>query len=217
MSGQVFLYDGKTSELVGELGSPAHKGGVYGVAWSPDSKQLLTASGDKTCRLWDAAQRSLVAEFPMGVGDVEDQQVSCLWQGKHLLSVSLAGHITYLNVNDPKKPLRVVKGHNRAITVLSLSKDRQVRSNRSRNRWFRNGPLQYQDLKIHVLELGNFINNLFFLLINSSLVNSQIGPDSHYCSLNVNIYSNGLNNAVFLVMNQRNKRETNKVLIAKTC
>jgi len=124
--GKVFLYDGKTSELVGELGSPAHKGGVYGVAWSPDSKQLLTASGDKTCRLWDAAQRSLVAEFPMGVGDVEDQQVSCLWQGKHLLSVSLAGHITYLNVNDPKKPLRVVKGHNRAITVLSLSKDRQV-------------------------------------------------------------------------------------------
>ena len=29
--GKVYLYDGTTSELVGEVGSPAHQGGVYGV------------------------------------------------------------------------------------------------------------------------------------------------------------------------------------------
>lgn len=29
--GKVFIYDGSTSELVGEVGSPAHSGGVYGV------------------------------------------------------------------------------------------------------------------------------------------------------------------------------------------
>uniref|UniRef100_V5GM49 Actin-interacting protein 1 n=1 Tax=Anoplophora glabripennis TaxID=217634 RepID=V5GM49_ANOGL len=46
--GKVFLYDGSSSDLVGEVGSPAHAGGVYGIAWSPDGKQLLTASGDKT-------------------------------------------------------------------------------------------------------------------------------------------------------------------------
>lgn len=28
--GKVFIYDGATSDLVGEVGSPAHKGGVYG-------------------------------------------------------------------------------------------------------------------------------------------------------------------------------------------
>lgn len=29
--GKVFIYNGLTSDLVGELGPPAHQGGVYGV------------------------------------------------------------------------------------------------------------------------------------------------------------------------------------------
>lgn len=29
--GKVYIYDGNTSDLVGEVGSPAHQGGVYGV------------------------------------------------------------------------------------------------------------------------------------------------------------------------------------------
>lgn len=33
--GKVFLYDGVSADLVGEIGSPAHKGGVYGVSISP--------------------------------------------------------------------------------------------------------------------------------------------------------------------------------------
>ncbi|CAB3361026.1 Hypothetical predicted protein [Cloeon dipterum] len=122
--GKVFIYDGNTSDLVGEVGSPAHKGGVYGVAWSPDGKQLLTASGDKTCCLWDVETRKPVTTFVMG-NTVEDQQVSCLWQGQHLLSVSLSGFINYLDVNNPSKPLRIIKGHNKPITVLELSTDRK--------------------------------------------------------------------------------------------
>lgn len=73
--GKVFIYDGTSSELVGEVGSPAHGGGVYGVAWSPDGKQLLTASGDKTAKLWDVDTRQIVSEFVLG-NTVEDQQVS---------------------------------------------------------------------------------------------------------------------------------------------
>jgi WD repeat-containing protein 1 (actin-interacting protein 1) len=49
-----------------------------------------------------------------------------LWQGAHLLSVSLSGFINYLDVNDPKKPLRIIKGHNKPITVLGLSEDRST-------------------------------------------------------------------------------------------
>ncbi|XP_069967180.1 actin-interacting protein 1 [Bactrocera oleae] len=123
--GKVFLYDGANSDLIGEFGSPAHKGGVYAVAWKPDSTQLLTCSGDKTCRLWNVETRELITEFVMGT-TVDDQQVSCLWQGAHLLTVSLSGNISYLNVDDPSKPLRVIKGHNKPITVLGLSDDRST-------------------------------------------------------------------------------------------
>nr|CAI5833201.1 unnamed protein product [Callosobruchus analis] len=123
--GKVYLYDGVSSDLVGEVGAPAHQGGVYAVAWSPDGKQLLTASGDKTAKLWDVETRQVVSEFVMGT-TVEDQQVSCLWQNNYLLTVSLSGFINYLDVNDPTKPLRVVKGHNKPITSLALSEDRST-------------------------------------------------------------------------------------------
>ncbi|XP_043463135.1 actin-interacting protein 1 isoform X1 [Leptopilina heterotoma] len=121
--GKVFIYDGVSSEIVGEIGSPAHQGGVYGVAWKPDGTQLLTASGDKTCKLWDVETRSMICEFNMGSA-VDDQQVSCLWQGTNLITVSLSGFINYLNVDDPTKPLKIVKGHNKPITVLALSPER---------------------------------------------------------------------------------------------
>ncbi|ODM95590.1 Actin-interacting protein 1 [Orchesella cincta] len=120
---KVFIYQAKDSQLIGQVGSPAHTGGVYGVAFSPDSKQLLTASGDKTCKLWDVETRQLIATFPMG-NQIDDQQVSCLWQGPNLLTVSLGGFITYLDVNNPSKPLRIVKGHNKPITVMCLNEDR---------------------------------------------------------------------------------------------
>lgn len=48
------------------------------------------------------------SEFKMG-STIEDQQLSCLWQGPHLLSVSLSGFINYLDINNPAKPLRVLK------------------------------------------------------------------------------------------------------------
>lgn len=50
--------------------------------------------------------------------------MSCLWQNNYILTVSLSGFISYLDVNDPSKPLRVVKGHNKPITALTLSEDR---------------------------------------------------------------------------------------------
>ncbi|KAM3962105.1 actin-interacting protein 1 flr [Aphomia sociella] len=123
--GKIFLYDGATSELKGEIGSPAHKGGVYGIAWSPDGKQLLSCSGDKTCAIWDIETMQRATLFNMGTA-VENQQVSCLWQGKHLLSVSLSGVINYLDVDNPDKPWQVLMGHNKPITSLALHPDRHT-------------------------------------------------------------------------------------------
>lgn len=33
---------------------------IVQVAWGPDSKQLLTASGDKSCKLWDTTTCQVV-------------------------------------------------------------------------------------------------------------------------------------------------------------
>ncbi|XP_065919248.1 WD repeat-containing protein 1-like [Dysidea avara] len=118
--GKVFIYNGKDGEKLGSLGGDAnaHSGGIYALSWGPDSEHVLTASGDKTCKLWDVQTSQVVTEFKMG-NTVEDQQVSCLWQGEYLLSVSLTGNINYLDRNNPDKPLRVLTGHNKNITALS--------------------------------------------------------------------------------------------------
>jgi len=47
-------------------------------------------------------------EYTMGA-TVEDMQVGCLWQGDFLLSISLSGHINYLDKAKAGKPWRVIK------------------------------------------------------------------------------------------------------------
>ncbi|GFT79995.1 actin-interacting protein 1 [Nephila pilipes] len=121
--GKMFLYKTEDYSKVGEFGDPAHGGGVYAVSWSPDGKKLLSASGDKSCKVWDVSTMAVVTHFQLG-NDIMDQQVSCLWQGEHVLSVSLSGFINYLDLTGPSHPLRIVKGHNKSITALAISPDK---------------------------------------------------------------------------------------------
>ncbi|ESO90974.1 hypothetical protein LOTGIDRAFT_191449 [Lottia gigantea] len=123
--GVVLLFNGSTSEPVGSLGEKAHKGGVYGISYSPDGRQILTVSGDKTAKIWDLESRSVVNEFVMG-DQIDDMQVGCLWQNNHILTVSLSGYINYLDVNNPNKPLRIIKGHSKSIMALAASSDKST-------------------------------------------------------------------------------------------
>ncbi|XP_048746306.1 actin-interacting protein 1-like [Ostrea edulis] len=116
-----YIYDGKTAEKIGELGSPtAHNGGVYALSFNSDGSQVLTVSGDKTARIFKVPSGELVQTFEMGKA-VEDMQVGCLWQGDNILTVSLSGFINYLDLNNPSTPRRILKGHNKPITALALS------------------------------------------------------------------------------------------------
>ena len=122
--GKIYLYKANDYSLVGEIGSPAHNGGVYAIYWSPNGSKLLSASGDRAVKIWDIASKNCVQTYNMGE-DLLDQQVSCLWQGKHILSVSLSGFINYLDENNNSKPIRVIKGHNKSITSLAVNKKSQ--------------------------------------------------------------------------------------------
>jgi len=123
MDGKIFIFDGKTGEKTASLGDPAHKGGIYGVAFSGDGSKLLSVSGDKSCKVWDVAAKTLLFDFPMGTTN-DDMQVGCLWQGNHLISVSLSGNINYLDCDNPSKPLKIITGHNKPITALAYCGDR---------------------------------------------------------------------------------------------
>lgn len=123
--GRIFIYDGDTSEKVGELMScdvsakKAHGGGVYGLSWSGDSTRLLSASGDRSCRIFDVERLEESTRFVLGSA-VDQQQVGCLWQNEWLLSVSVDGTISYLDPNSADRgPARQLFGHNTSITALA--------------------------------------------------------------------------------------------------
>src|SRR5438093_9953278 len=49
--------EGRIPGLVASL--KGHKEAVYGIAFTPDGKQLVTAGGDPSIKIWDAAGKEL--------------------------------------------------------------------------------------------------------------------------------------------------------------
>eukprot|EP00160_Parvularia_atlantis_P006594 Unigene1576_Nuclearia_a/m.4892 Unigene1576_Nuclearia_a/g.4892 ORF Unigene1576_Nuclearia_a/g.4892 Unigene1576_Nuclearia_a/m.4892 type:complete len:601 (-) Unigene1576_Nuclearia_a:89-1891(-) len=117
---KIILFNGATGEKVAELkGSAPHTGSIYSCYWSPDSASLLTCSADRTVKVWDVAAGTATTTFTFGTA-VDDQQVGCLWQGNHLVSLSLSGDLNYLDKSNPAKPTRVVRGHTKPIMSLAV-------------------------------------------------------------------------------------------------
>ena len=117
----IHLFEGQSGDLKHSF-PMEHTGGVYGVSWSGDGKNFMTCSGDKTVKIWDVETQKSVSTHTMGK-DTDDQQVGCLWQNNHLLSVSLSGLINYVDRNNSDKPLRVIHGHNKAITSVTYDQN----------------------------------------------------------------------------------------------
>ncbi|KAI9099792.1 nitrous oxide reductase [Phlyctochytrium arcticum] len=120
--GKLFLYDGKEGTKIADLSTAeaSHSGSIFSVSWSPDGKNLLTASADMTAKIWDVAAQKVVQTWEFAKTPTpEEQQVGTLWQGDHLLSLSLSGDINYLNKNGGGLA-RVVRGHQRGITALAV-------------------------------------------------------------------------------------------------
>lgn len=66
----VKLFDGKTGKFICTLGkgrgrhTGTHLGPVYRVAWSADSRKLLTGSSDTTLKVWDITNQKLLRDLP---------------------------------------------------------------------------------------------------------------------------------------------------------
>lgn len=119
--GQIWLYDGVTGQPLSTLGdqAAAHAGSIYALAWSPDSATLVTASADKTCKLWDVETGACKHTWKFGAA-VGDMQVALVFCGDQAVSVSLNGNLNLLNVGS-EGPTTVYQAHQGAITAMATS------------------------------------------------------------------------------------------------
>lgn len=126
---RIQLYDGKTGEPTKQIGEGVHTGSIFAMSWSKDSKRFVTASADQTVRVWDVDAGECVHSWRIGeegAVSVSDQQVGVVWpHGRSdglIISLSLDGNLNYLKEGS-SKPSKVVQGHNKSITALSVGSD----------------------------------------------------------------------------------------------
>ena len=117
---EIILFDGKTGDCKSSL-PKEHKMGVYSFCWNHDGTQILSSSGDRSCKIWDVEANKCISTFSFPK-DTGHMQLGCLWQGDFLVSLGLNGHLTYLDKSNPDTPLRVIKGHNKYITSFAFDK-----------------------------------------------------------------------------------------------
>jgi len=55
---KLVIFDGKSGEKLGEIS--AHSGSILSLSWNPSSNLILTASGDKTAKIWNVDEKTLV-------------------------------------------------------------------------------------------------------------------------------------------------------------
>ena len=80
----VILYDSKGVFLKSLIG---HEGNIMCLAFTPDSKKIVSSGRDKTIRIWDISSGAIVGE-PLKGHDYGIRSVAVSPNGKMLISVS---------------------------------------------------------------------------------------------------------------------------------
>jgi hypothetical protein len=90
-----------------------HADWVFGVAFLPDGKHLLTSSRDKTAKVWDLSAKESVSTFPEHQNTV--YSVVSKADGKLVLSVGEDNQIRFWNPTGDGKQVRAAGGHTQRI------------------------------------------------------------------------------------------------------
>ncbi|ETO19795.1 WD40 repeat-containing protein [Reticulomyxa filosa] len=123
MKKMILVFDGKEGKKLREIQcKDGHKGSVYEVSWSADGKEFITASADKTVKLWDYEAGKVLHTWTFAdKPSINDMQVTCLWLGQYILSVSLSGVINFLS-KEKERPVKVLTGHRKSVQDLCVDR-----------------------------------------------------------------------------------------------
>ncbi|TPP67826.1 Actin-interacting protein 1, partial [Fasciola gigantica] len=120
--GKIFVYDGNNGKELYELGSPAHKGGVYGIAFSKDGSRLVSVSADKTLKLWmvEGIQFTFLSEYSFGT-TINNMVVSyvCFPDSSvifRLIDCPFGLHVSRANLSSSDQP--ATRKHQTRISLL---------------------------------------------------------------------------------------------------
>jgi hypothetical protein len=112
-----FLGPGHVPTLRAILG---HAGPVWSVAFSPDGKQVVTASFDKTARVWSAFDGKPIAVLKGHADSVSSAAFST--DGKQVVTASTDNTARVWSASDGK-PIAVLKGHAQVVNSAAFSPD----------------------------------------------------------------------------------------------
>lgn len=124
------MYDGSSGDFVSALPSE-HKGTIFALSWSADSKSISTSGADKTVRIWDVEKQAVTQSWTVGDG-VEHQQVGNAWSGgpnQEIVSLSFGGNLNVFDKRTGDIPAKVLYGRESSLERTShLAQVRHARS-----------------------------------------------------------------------------------------
>ena len=99
-----------------------HEGRVWSAAFSPDGKRIVTASDDKTARLWDAGTGKQIGEPLEGhMGHVSSAAFSP--DGKRIVTASADGTARLWDAETGKQIGQPLRGHTARVLSAAFSPD----------------------------------------------------------------------------------------------
>ena len=114
--GKLLLYDGSSGDFVSALTSE-HKGTIFALSWSADSRSISTSGANKTVKIWDVEKQMVTQSWTVGDG-VEHQQVGNAWSSgpnEEIVSLSFGGNLNVLDKRTGDRPAKILYGREWSI------------------------------------------------------------------------------------------------------